>query len=186
MDARWLRDGCAMAAQNFPNPRTHVRTHVRTQSAQKIAYRSSSHFAKFAMSHESESRFRVIRHVEYYNHFPETSDSSDSSDRFRVVRHPAFYEQFPASVETSPPSHPSHPSHPSYPSYPSYLPRHFHDELREVCERMGWECVICAEPMDAQRFHVTPCFHKDCLTCISHVLSTDARCPVCRSKINST
>jgi hypothetical protein len=80
--------------------------------------------------------------------------------------------------------------HESFPIYtsederpvpPDAIPKHFQSELAVMSELAGWECVVCTEPMSAERFHLTPCFHKVCTQCIVQLI--DSRCPVCRVKL---
>jgi len=61
------------------------------------------------------------------------------------------------------------------------VPQHFQAELQEIGDMMGWECAVCTEPLRADRFHLTPCFHKVCTVCIARL--TDARCPICREPL---
>lgn len=60
---------------------------------------------------------------------------------------------------------------------PLPIPTHFRDEIIDFGLQAGWECAVCMEPMDRDRFHLTVCFHKVCKVCIVRL---DGTCPVCR------
>ena len=62
------------------------------------------------------------------------------------------------------------------PEVPDAVPTHFQTELAQAAATLGWECSICLESLTVDRFHLTPCFHKVCRTCVTKIV----RCPVCR------
>jgi len=62
------------------------------------------------------------------------------------------------------------------PEVPDAVPTHFQTELAQAAATLGWECSICLESLTVDRFHLTPCFHKVCRTCVTRI----TQCPVCR------
>jgi len=69
----------------------------------------------------------------------------------------------------------------SIPSDGSSIPAHFQDDLARMSHVLNWICTVCYETMDERNFHLTPCFHKVCRTCMDRL--TNPRCPVCRTDI---